>query len=136
MYRIRLATTLLSLILATALAACCCSSSPEKQARAAAEDFFRAIQVRDFDEAHGLLNPHEREFRSVDSFRDRVDEFRPLSGHTWVALDATLCSEHSCTFEGMFDPTGIRCEIELTQEGGGWVVEWIEVDDERVVPWI
>jgi hypothetical protein len=122
--------------LVTALTACCCASTPEKQARAAAEDFFRAIQVRDFGDAHDLLDPHEREFRSVDAFRDRVDEFRPLSGHTWVALDTTQCSEASCTFEGVFDPTGIRCEIEMTPAGEDWVVEWIEVDGERVVPWI
>lgn len=136
MTRVRLGTAPLLLSLGITVAACCCSSSPEKRARAAAEDFFRAIQVRDFDEAHGLLSAHEREFRSVDGFRDRIDEFRPLSGHTWVALDTTLCSEHSCTFEGVFDPTGIPCEIEMTHEGEAWVVEWMEVDGERVVPWI
>ena len=136
MTRTRIVGPGLGLLMAATLAACCCGGSPEKQARAAAEDFFLAIQLRNFDDAHGLLNPYERDIRSVDQFRDRVDEFRPLSGHTWVALTTKMCSDHSCTFEGPFDPTGIRCEIEMTLEGDGWVVERVEVGGERVLPWI
>lgn len=136
MPRVRTAAAAPLLTMIVAIAACCCASTPEKQARAAADDFFRAVQVRDFGEAHSLLTSHEREFRSVDAFRDRVDEFRPLSGHTWVALDVSECSEDRCTFDGVIDPTGILCEIELTREADGWVVAWIEVDGERVVPWI
>ena len=119
-----------------ALGGCCCGGSAEARARASAEDFFRAIQVLDFKDAHELLNPYERDMRSVGELRDRVDEFRPLSGHTWVDLDTVACSEHSCTIDGVFDPTGIHCEIEMTLEAEAWVVERVEVDGDQVLPWI
>ena len=113
----------------------CCGANPERQARKAAKAFFTDVQVRDFDDVHEGLAPEQRSRIDESGLRERIDEFRPLSGHTWVKLDTLECSEASCTFEGQFDPTGIRCEIEMTNAGEAWVVGRIDVDGETVIPW-
>ncbi len=134
MIRTRLLSTTV-VVAALTLLAGCCGASHERKARKSAKAFFTDVQVRDFDDVHERIDPGEQANHEVGDLRDRIDEFRPLAGHTWVRLDTLECSEISCTFEGQFDPTGIRCEIEMTFVGDAWVVGRIDVDDETVIPW-
>lgn len=137
MTRLHLPRTTLPLAVVAVIAALtgCCGGNPERQARKAAKSFFTDVQVRNFDDVHEVLAADQRARIEESELRERIDEFRPLAGHTWVRLDTLECSESSCTFEGQFDPTGIRCEIEMTNAGEAWVVGRIDVDGETVIPW-